>query len=1017
MRTKFAFLSALFLLFAGQVIFAQVTGTVHDDFGPVVDAEVTVMGTKVSTNTNENGVFTIDAKVGDILVVTDIMGTSQDFKVSKPNMGVLEFGVVSLSEVKIVGGYDITRTKKEEMGAATTISEEVFENRATSSFLNSIQGHTPGVVIQSNSGSPGSAQIDVLIRGYGSINASTDPLIVVDGVVIGSAQFRNLNQQDFESVTILRDAHATAIYGNRGANGVIVVTTKKGKSGVPLSMEFSSMYGIFTLPKEHYNMANAKEILTIQNRIGRGLGASMTEEEIGNWDGPDSSWRDVFFKQGVIQNYNFAVRQGSDKFRSYYSLGYDKVEGLIPTTDFQRFNVRTNISGNSDNKRFNYEGIMSVAYSKRHELDSETNGGISNNVVQNPLFGAVLGFPYLDPYLYNNGKELWNAIGLNTDNGNYSYVLKDVMTPGQMPNRRMETSILGSFMASYELTDGLTLRNKIGIDYKHSQRLFARAPWSFLALAVANTPTPALEFPGFEDHQNVQDMTLSDVLNLSYDKVFGLHRIQLGAYTEYVKAHYRSSFLRQTGLKEATWEFGAGTGWVPRDGNLYVPQISASKIDAGSFSYFGTLDYEYDQRYGVGATIRRDATNKFLDEKKWGTFWSAAARWVISEEEFLKGSQSVNLLKLRGSYGVTGNQILSQPAYGTNPLFLDNAVSWNAYTSASGYQNTIGYYPYIGNYDIGWEETHQANIGLDFIFFDNRFEGNVDVYKKNTKKLFTDIQLSAVTGQYSVNGNNGELENKGIEVALRYKLIRQKDFNLSLWANTSYNKNEIIEMPDEIINPGGASLAGGHMAYEMYMIPFVGVDPETGEWLYKDINDNIVDWHDIDPERDSRWTGKSFLPKWNGGFGLNIDYKGWYLDANFSYQAGFYKFDNLYAWLNDPTAVKDMNVVADFMDAWTPENPNGSMASLTANYVYDWSSDRLLVDASFIRFRSATLGYNVPKKWLERTALNGLNIFIQAENLAIWTKWKGYDPEGVKINSLGQYPNPRSFSFGVNVEF
>lgn len=1031
MRTKFAFLSALFLLFVGQVVFAQVTGTVTDDYGPVADAEVTVRGGDAAAFTDGDGVFTIDAKVGDILVVTDMYGVSQEFKVNRPNMGTLKMNVEDIGEIVVYGGYDITTTKKETMGAMTTISEETFENRATSSFLNSIQGHAPGVVIQSNSGSPGSAQIDVLIRGYGSINASTDPLIVIDGIVIGAAQFRNLNQQDFESVTILRDAHATAIYGNRGANGVIVITTKKGKAGIPLSIEFSSMYGVFTLPKHNYNMANAKEMLTLQHRKGVGFGSTLTEDEIENWDGPNTNWRDVFFRQGINQSYNLSLRQGSDSFRSYFSLGYNKVDGLIPTTDFQRFNIRANVSGNSENHRFKYEGIVSAAYSKRHELDSETNSAIGNNVIQNPLFGSVLGMPYMAPFT-GNGKDLWDAIGGTLSGGNYAYVLQSVMFPGELPNRRTESSILSSFAASYELTDGLTLRNKTGIDYKHSQRLFARAPYSFLALAVA---VPAdLDYPGFEDHDNIQDLTLSNVLSLNYDKSFGLHRIQLGVYAEYVKAHYRRDYIRKTGLIERTWSFGSGNGWAPvdLDKNLYIPTVAGYKIDAGSFSYFATADYEYDQRYGIAGTIRRDATNKFRADKQWGTFWSAAARWVLSEEEFLRGSSFVNLLKLRGSYGVTGNQILSQPGYGTNPLFLDNSLAWDYNTAAGrGYLSSVGYYPLIGNLDLGWEETHQANIGLDFTFFNNRLEGNIDVYQKTTKKLYTDIILSGGVGAldpdelsptyllptYYINGNNGELVNKGIEVALRYKLIKKTDFDLTVWANTAYNKNTITSITNEIINPGSSVLANEHSVYEWYMIPHVGVDPDTGQWLYKDIDGNIVDYTGIDPERDSRFTGKSFLPKWNGGFGFSANYKGWYLDANFSYQADFYKFDNLLAWLEDHTAASDMNLSADLLNAWTPENPNTDMASLTANNVYDWDSDRLLYDASFIRFRSATLGYNLPQRWLEGTALKGVNIFVQGENLLIWTKWKGFDPEGVKTTSLGQYPNPRSFSFGVNVEF
>lgn len=1023
MKTKLTcFLTLVFVLMM-QVTFAQdqtktIKGTVvgEEDGMPLPSVDITIEGTDQGTMTDFDGKYSIEAKVGDVLKFTYLGYETVTQKVSLSNeINVkMSMGSQALDELVIQGAYDITTTKKESMGAVTTVSAETFEDRGTNSFLNSLQGHAPGVNIQSNSGSPGSAQIDVLIRGLGSINASTDPLIVVDGIVIGAAQFRNLNQQDFESVTILRDAHETAPYGNRGANGVIMVTTKKGKAGMAPSIEVSSMTGIMTLPKDHYNMASAQELLQIQKTVNLGFGATLTEDEIANWNGPNTDWRNVFFDKGTSQDYNVSMAQGSENFRSYFSTGYNKVEGMIPTTDFQRFTLRTNLSGNSEDKKFNYEAIVNVAHSKRHELDSETNSGISNNVIQNPLFGAILGMPYLDPYKYANGRELFNDIGGSLGGGNYAYVLKSIMEPGEMPNERAENSILASFSAGYELVDNLVLRNKIGIDYKHSKRTFARAPWSFLAMAVADGA--GLEYPGFEFHSNVQDLTLSNVLSLNYEANFGLNKLKFGAYTEYIKAHYLSSSLQQTGLIERTWEFGAGTGWADRDGDNYIPTVSAQKINAGSFSYFGTVNYEYDERYGAAVTVRRDASNKFRKSKQWGTFWSAAARWVLSEEAFMEDVDFVNLLKLRGSYGVTGNQVLSDPGYGGNPYYGSNTLAWDYYTSDAGYLNSVAYYPVVGNIDVGWEETHQANIGLDFRLLNNRLEGNIDVYKKNTKKLFTDINLSALTGQYEINGNNGELENKGVELALRYKVVKSNDFNVTLWANTAYNKNKIVSMPSEDIQPGATTLAEGHMAYEYYMIPFVGVDSETGEWLYKDIDGNIVDYTGIDPERDARFTGKSLVPKWNGGFGVNIDYKGWYLDANFSYQADFAKFDNLRWWLYDAGGVADQNVTADLLNAWTPENPNTNVAALDANNVYDGDSDRMISDASFVRFRSATLGYNFPKEWLEKTFIDNVNVYVQGENLLLWTKWKGYDPEGLTSFRLGQYPNPRLISVGVNVK-
>ncbi len=1018
MRTKFSGILTLLLALVVQLTFAQqktITGNVTDDNGvPLPGVNVIIKNTNSGTQTDFDGNYSIQASVGQVLVFSYVGFDSPEVKVGGSNSINIKMSPGESLEEVVIMGYDQSITKKESMGAQTTITAETFESRPSGSFLNTLQGNSPGAVIQSNSGSPGSAQIDVLIRGRNSINASSDPLIVVDGIVMGSAQFRNLNQNDFESVTILRDAHATSIYGNRGANGVIVITTKSGKFNQPLTVKYETMYGAFTLPNNDYNLADARQVLTLQKRVNTGLGKDLTDEEIANYP-INTNWRDEFFNTGINTQHNLSFSQGSERSKSYFSFGYTNVEGMVPTTDFQRFNVRANVDGKSKNEKLTYEGSIAAAYSKRHQLDSETNAGIRNNVIQNPLFGSLLGLPYVEAGQYDSGEALYEGIGTDFNGGNSSLVLEDILRPGYYPNEFTETSILSNFSVAYEIVKGLKARTKMGIDYKYQTRGFARAPQSYLAIAVARGD--GWDFPGLERSTHSQDATFSQVTSLNYDETFGKHRIKAGAYMEYVKAHYRYAYLQKYGLIDRTWVFQAGTGFAPVDGDKYIPTVALSKIDAGSFSYFGTFDYEFDQKYGVGGTIRRDATNKFVGDKKWGTFWSAAARWVISDEEWFSTSTTVNLLKLRASYGVTGNQILSIPSADFNPLFLDTDLVYDTNATTVGYQNLPSYAPIIGNSDVQWEETAQANIGLDWMLFDNRFSGNLDVYQKITSKLFNQVDLSAITGQYSIKGNNGEITNKGVELNLKYQILRNKDFNLSVFANGAYNHNEITALESESIDPGGSGQALNGPVNQFYMYEYVGVNPENGNLLFNAADGTTTE----DPvPADAVYTGKSNLPKYVGGFGLNADYKGFYLDVSFSYQADFYKWDNALFWLYEGAAstVGSYNVSADILDAWTPENTTSNFPSVTAsNKNYDGSSDRYLFDASFVRLRSTVLGYSFPQETLDGTFIKGLNLYVQGENLLLWTKWRGFDPEGYVNYSLGQYPNPRTISFGVNLEF
>lgn len=1054
MRSKLKWIFTLLLALTLQFSFAQektITGVVSDATGTLPGANVVVRGTNKGVQTDIDGKYSIQAKTGDVLVFTYVgmedktvtVGTSNTVNVT------LETGV-KLSEV-VVLGYDKTATKPKTVAATTTVSSESLQNRPNVTVLQSLAGNAPGLNVFSSSGSPGSAKFDLLIRGVGSINSSTDPLYVVDGVPTNSVVFRNINPEDIESISVLRDAAATSIYGSRSANGVVVIKTKAGKFDSKFAVSFSSTYGISDLPNDKYNIMNSVQLLTLQRQgigsgpigggggfsgplntfLGHTAGTPLTDEEIRR--APNTDWRDVFFTSGTTQNHNLSFTVGSKNLNNFTSFSYLNQEGIVNNTDFQRFTFRTNFNGKSPNEKFKYGTNLTMAFSKRHQLGQETNANVNNNVIQNPLQGSLTGVPYYAENFYpGSGQALFDLIGTNFDAGNSILALQDLLVEGNQPNQFNELKILSTLTASYELTKDLTVNSRFGLDYNVSDRGFARAPWSYLAIAVRETADPAgpLPYGGFEDITTTRDFGFNATTSLNYSKQFGKHSIDAGVFTEYIKAHAKTNFFRQSGLDLLTYSFWSGAGYIDLDDenpNL-LNDVSVAKADAGLFSYFGSFTYDYDSRYGFDLVARRDASYRFVDDYKWGTFGSIGARWNIDRENFMKNSV-FNMLKLRASWGIQGNQNLGVPAYGANPLYSNSQLTRDLIDLVGGYDNTVGYdVAQFGNNTLQWEEQIMVNLGLDFGIWKDRVSGTIDVYDRRTDKLFLFIPLSAAPGAgSSLDGNNGTMVNRGIELSLRYKAFRGKDFNLEFFMNGSYNKNEITKL--ERTPAGDFINEVGSMAYEFYMVPYVGVNTDgytdadgnfvaaNGNYLFLDINNNITETPSNDNDR--RRTGKSGTPVYQGGFGFNADYKGFFADAQFNWVKDVWRLDYTYLWLMSPSFVEGNNMSADILDAWTPTNTDTDVAALDAANFDTASdmSDKWLRDASYIRLRNVSFGYSFSKDLLKRSFMTGLKVFVQGENLYTWSNWKGYDPDSYEATNLGRFPAPRTISFGVNVEF
>ncbi|MDO4880757.1 MAG: SusC/RagA family TonB-linked outer membrane protein [Capnocytophaga sp.] len=1015
MRLKLVYSVMLFFL-ALQFTFAQknISGVVKDDTGePVPLATVILKGTSHGVATELDGRYTIQAKQGDVLIFTAVGYQDQEVRVganTKLNV-TLKTEVQEIGEVVIIG-YGKSSTKTKATTATTTVSAAVLENRPTASFLTSIQGAAPGISISSGSGSPGSGKINVQIRGNSSLGASNEPLYVIDGLMSSGNEFRNLNQNDIEDISILKDAQATSIYGNFGANGVVVITTKSGKYNSGLKVSYDTTTSFLTLPKHHYDLTSSRELLSLQRAIGQGTGVGMTDEQIANY-ATQTNWEREFFRTAFNTQHNVGLRYGGENFTSYTSLGYLDNKGNVKNTDFKRFTFRSNINGKSNDKKFTYSAQIGLGYSKRNQLDEETNSDIANNSIQNPLLGVFMP-SILERNPYANGRELFNAIGRNFS-GKNAWVLYEIINGG-IQKLYTQTNITANGSVSYKLTDYLTIGNKTGVTYKNNFLDMARTPEGYLSLVVASSSNA--KYGGFETLQNIFDTTINSVTQVNFDKEIGLHTLGVGAYIDYLRGFYSYTQQTQNGLDPLNWTLGSGTGYVPFNTttpNLYRPSVSAGEVKAGTLAFIGTLDYDYNSKYGLSATIRRDASYRFSSNNRWETFWSVGGRWNIDKEDFMLNS-IFNELKLRASYGTSGNQNLTTPSNNQNPLFLNSTLVRDTYSSSTGYLNLPGYSTSLSNSNARWEKVAQANIGVDFGLFKNKLNGSVDVYEKKTTDMYLSIPISAVNGTYTIKGNNGDLRNRGIEASLRYTPINNhtNKYKVSVFANFAYNQNKIMALPSEDLSNDLVHAIGGP-AYQWQLYRYVGVNPDTGNYWFRKADGSLTE----SPVASDRvLTGKSVYAPYSGGFGLDAEYKGVYLSALFSYRYGGWSYDNLKQWLNNPEYVDRYNAERSMLNAWTPNNRITDYASLTANnHGSLGSSDKYLRKTDFIKLKNITLGYNVNSEVLDKLSVKSIKIFVMGENLFTWTEWQGFDPEPVKSTPIGVYPNPRTYSIGLNVEF
>jgi TonB-linked SusC/RagA family outer membrane protein len=981
-----------------QLSFAQqktISGTVSDEGGPLPGVNVIIKGTANGTQTDFDGHFTLKASVGDVIVFSYVGMTNVEKKVGNSNVINVQLKSENLLNEVVVTGYRNT-TKAKSSISSITISNETINDRPNPSVVQTLSGQVAGLDISTSSGQPG-ANSTIHLRGVNSINGDTEPLFIMDGAPIDQDNFKSLNPNEIESISVLKDAGATAIYGNRGANGVIIIKTKGGHYNSALKISYNGLTSFSTLQKNDYKLMNSQQQLTLEKQLGAGLGATLTDAEIQTYS--TTNWYDYFFSTAQTQSHTLTLSGGGENLTSLVSLGFFDQDGILQDSNLKRFNIRTNTNGKSANDKFNYGLNLSVNYSKSNEPNSIGSGAINRNYI----LGAYQSVPYLSPDDFTgNGADYLSPLRFS----NTPYFLMDRLNT--YTRTLDEIRLIGSLNASYKITEDISAKVVLTADLLDENLTRAEGPTSFNALLFAQTGN---ETPGWQRLQNSRQFTFNQVTSLNYNKEFGKNTINVGLYTEYFKAHWKTFGFNEEGLNPSTFYPGDGSAFVGdnADNDYFVDTANADILNAGLFSYFSQVDYDYDSKYGITGTVRRDASYRFAQSNKWGTFYSIAARWNLNNESFMENSV-FDVLKIRGSYGVGGNQnILGDGYFAAPDLTRDLFATGTGYAGA----NSL-FLSQIGNTTLKWETVTSTNIGVDFEVFNRRLRGNVDAYLKTTSNLFQSKPVSAINAVNSLSANVGELENKGVDLVLNYTLLQGNNdgLKLDLTLVGNYNETKLTKLPGGEQELIGTGRVGGKL-FEYYDYRYAGVNPANGNLLFLTADGNLTENPNVDTDR--VWLDKNIYPDYQGSFGFNATYKGFYFGTQFNYVIGVDRYDFDLSGFQSPDDVGQFRSSTDLLRAWTPTNRVTDIPSLTASN-RSFEGDRYLTNADYLRLRFVNFGYNIPSKYLKNTGFTKIKIFTNAENLFTITKWRGFDVEA-QSNDSRLYPTPKTISFGVEFGF
>lgn len=965
----------VFLLTGWTLAMAQnitVKGIIKDQKGETLPGvSVKVKDSSTGVLAGVNGDYSISVPGNATLVFTYLGFAAHEEPVNNRNNINITLTAENqqLSEVVVIG-YG-TQRKGDITGAVGIVSEKEFESRPNTQFGNIIQGKTSGVQVLSSSGKP-SAGLSMRIRGTSSITSSSEPLYVVDGVP--TSDTRSLNPGDIEAITVLKDASSAAIYGAQGANGVVLVTTKKGKSEEP-KFEFNAYSGFSSVWKK-LDVLNSEQYKTLMTEMGRTTDWSLHTA--------NTNWQDEIFQDGNSQNYQLAVSGKSNKTAYYVSGGWVQQQGAVRSSEMDRYNFKVNLD--QELNKWLRVGTT-LAYTRYHDVDVNDNqainqGGVLLGVLSTP---PVIGIYKEDGTFTANPFQDWENPFAATDGSDRGYV-----------NQRL----LGGFHGEVNLLPELKFRSSIGIDYSNAAFDSFLDPYR-TGYGRANQ--------GISDYNtNLSNFWINDN-TLSFNKLIGKHNLSALAGFVLQKTKWENSSIqgkRFSGIAVTT----------PNGGSEIT--ANADKAEKANESFLSRINYDYAGKYLLTVNFRADASSNFGPGHKWGYFPSFSAGWRISEEPFLKDVSLINDLKLRAGWGVVGNDQV-----GNYASFASVGVGANY---PIGDAILPGTYPSsIGNSDLKWEETKQTNIGIDLSILNSRINFTAEAYLKKTVDLLLNVPLPLSTGFSTGIQNVGSVENKGLEFQLSSRNIVRDNFQWETDFNISFNRNKVIDINGSDIFVGYVAARGDvGLVREGYPLgTFFGyvadiVDPATGNLMYLDVNGNST----FDPAATDRRIIGNANPDFIYGFTNSFSYKNFGL--NFFIQ-GTQGNDMFNATRIETEAMVDpKNHSADVLRRWTAPGQVTDIPK-SGNVGNSIISTRFVEDGSYLRLKSATLSYDLPKSLLSKIKAGGAKFYVTGENLLTSTNYKGFDPEvnfaggsnAVQGVDFGTYPQTRNLIFGLNVSF
>ena len=1050
----------LFVLFSVTVAMAQVLvrGTVVDQTGEsVIGASIQVKGTTQGTITDIDGKFSLGVPDKKSVIVVSFIGyATKELQVdtSKPMSIVLEEDTKVLDEVVVVGYQEVR--KKDLTGSVAKADMNELLNTPVGSFDQTLGGRIAGVNVSSSEGTPGGT-MNIVIRGNNSLTQDNSPLYVIDGFPVEDAAIAStINPSDIESLDILKDASATAIYGARGANGVVIITTKKGKVGkaqITYDGSVTMHHVTRTIP-----MMDAYEFVKLQAEtypasIANSTGGYLMEYQGKQWTLDDYrdifqyDWQDEILRTALQHNHNIRLTGGTEGVRYNASVSYYNQDGILLNSGYERFQARANTVIKRDKLDIN----LTTNYSRSIQTGStpsETSYSGMNN-----LFYSVWGYR---PVTYPNKsmESLLNDVMDEAIDSSNDYRFNPIRSLKEEYRKYYINNLQLNGYVSYEFIKGLKLKVSGGYTYD------ARKNDQF------NNSNTSYGGPTSTDKVNAQI--------IRNERLTWLNENTLTYQTNIKKKHFFNSLVGITFQNSDYEYYSLKSTHIPNeslgmagmaDGTL--SSSSSLKSSWSMMSYLARLNYNYKSKYYATASFRADGSSKFSKKHRYGYFPSGSLAWNFMEEEFMAPIKKVvGAGKLRVSWGLTGNNRIGEYDYYAllqmlkekQGDYISNGSIPSGVYPFDNDMSSVGMVPVsLPNEDLKWETTEQWNVGLDLSFFNERLNFTADVYRKTTRDLLLEASLPLVSGYYSATKNIGKVRNDGLELSLSTVNVQTKDFTWTSDFNIAFNKNEVLELAENQLSlttaarfdqnynsqPSYIAKVGlpmgmmygyiyeGTYKYDDFVksgnsytlkdnVPYFSSEANTqpGMPKYKDVNgDGIIDTND-------RTIIGRGLPIHTGGFTNSFTYKGFDLSVFFQWSYGNDIMNANRLFFENAGGKKDLNQFASYANRWTPENPESDIPAATKSASNNVISSRIIEDGSYLRLKTVTLGYTFPKALIAKAKLSNARVYVAAQNLWTWTSYSGYDPEVSVRNSaltpgldFSSYPRAFTLSFGVNLGF